>query len=741
MSNYCHRLLDMDGNALVPEGFRVVSNEVDFVSSVLNSDPIVVRGKLLCRWASRLWRGRGLDYDTLVSPTEYLRKRWTAIDEQMACDLAAELGSDFDPATDPPTGSLLAAIYPNTNDVWLQQPSRAHLARWLLWLDSNEIKSYTAPIIEDLCSSWQRWCEEREELLLAAEYSVTDTAKAREVLRDWFGLDGDSATAQRLGVFPSPVPAKWIEAASNEWAMRTIERRGRLIADLQLDLLPRELAMLAAEETRKYLVHNPDALNRDVIKILLPYLQTSAMEELTRLMPPPIPRDVPIVASDVLAWYLDEYLPYRQWGAITDEEHVRSQIAELNGQFNAWFLQWYANMLATGSHECHFVASRSRQIRTRAEKDSIMFWVLLDGLAWSDAETILRLLQERIPYLSVQSEPLFTFVPTVTQFAKPAVISGTAPVEVDGLSPQEVFSQTFPDGRWLPENQHPQQALSLAKAGDLFCWSVSEPDKTYHQKADRPTTQSKIAAVLATISNRIADAVAAVPPEFALKVLLTTDHGRLLQNVGRRREVPDGMQAQCRAAWGDSHKNFPASGVVEEDGMLFLHAGRFGLADDCVVLVGDEAFLMADGKAGTEAFSHGGLCPEELVVPWVEIVRDSRRPEVRCLLTGRSRAGENGALILSAFNASETTLGVRGLNLRLGDKQDTLLQISGEIVPKGETSFNIDIERWPSKADCETVKAKVEVVLPSGVCYEIEADARIESEELYSRQPLLDDEF
>lgn len=116
---------------------------------------------------------------------------------------------------------------------------------------------------------------------------------------------------------------------------------------------------------------------------------------------------------------------------------------------------------------------------------------------------------------------------------------------------------------------------------------------------------------------KISDIVNAVPAEIPLKIVITTDHGRLLARSTRRKSIPAGMIGHGRAAWGVSGRQFEQTGYFIEDNVVYLHGERFGLPNDAALCLNDDSFYTNDGKTGVEFYPHGGVYPEEVIIPWL----------------------------------------------------------------------------------------------------------------------------
>ncbi len=192
-----------------------------------------------------------------------------------------------------------------------------------------------------------------------------------------------------------------------------------------------------------------------------------------------------------------------------------------------------------------------------------------------------------------------------------------------------------------------------------------------------------------------------VPPHLRLRVVITTDHGRLLSDSERLHPVPAGMTSHQRAAWGHYDGRFAASGVILEPGeqVAYLNGPRFNVSEHCAVVVTDASFQANDGRAGTDHFAHGGLFPEEVIIPWVEMLRDAEPPAVTCTASGRAREGREGEITLQFTNPSQIELQLLSVTFVWGKRPPQEISIDHRLPALGQKTVTSTISSWPSKPD------------------------------------------
>jgi hypothetical protein len=724
-------LLDRYGDARVPEGYVVIDDEVAFLTHATEEGYWLIRGSRLCEWAETFFTGREVGWQEALSPSREIQKAIPGLNSEQAEELFAKLEAQFDALPRPLTPEGIAqALYPHY--IWQAQPSLDHAARWLLWLDQrHDLKDAERPLIQAIQQRWARECLEE----LRAIYEVAEPEVAQDRLEEWLGI-----TAETCGYpepFPAEVPQQWCERAAEAWRSHLIETQGTFVISLLERHLPTALRQVAGQVTHSYFVHNPAHLTEEYLNKLAKVVSVTQWEQLRRLLRPPEPSEVPSSPADVHKWFREEYLPFREWQRTTGDREAHRCILNAGRSFAQWYLDSYPRVaIADDLSSLSFLRVRAlRQEKTRF----VSLLVVLDGLYHGDAQRLLVALQGKTKRLTLQRDDLvFAPIPTITQFAKEALVKGVLPKDS-----AEVSSV----GMDISESKSPLKQLEASSPGDIFIWRIQEPDRTYHSRNSYETLQEEVEGQLNTVAGKIADIINQLPNQIALRVILTSDHGRLLGTSQRSVPVPHDMQAHGRAAWGRVQREYPASGYVLDDNLVYLSGERFGLVGDVAIVLDENAFLTNDCKQGSERYTHGGLFPEEVLVPWIELERDAMpiqevisRVQVRIM--GKGRAGQPATLHIRIINNCDTPLILNSIRLSIGKRQSVSFDLNEEISAIAEFQHDVELSSWPSGDEAQRTTASAVVTCqPSGECFEMQAAVDIESEALYQRSISLQDDL
>jgi hypothetical protein len=731
------RYLDQNGDASPPVGHAVVQTESEFLDRAFDTD-IVVRGPKLCAWAEFFWEGRDMNYQTLHSPIQKLRiyvPLITHADAQEVLAINPAATQSILQAID--LRGILKALFPT--DLWQPTASVHHGAHWLVWLDERNPPSCAQQLLKVQADLWQDQFDGAERHL----YGATNGAQAREVLDRWLGIEEASGAIVEeeasgaivdLPEFPLSISERLRQRVEETWTRRTVEYHGTYFRSIISRRIPYELKEEVAKMSAAYFKRNPSELSASIIHEMSDFLPMEEKEGLRDIVPPDIPPPLPETPSLVAAWFCDSYLPYRLWAIGRDDETVRSICRERGTTFAKWFLAFYPTALAAGDETISFRRS-GRVMHDRS--DSVTLMIILDGIGIWDAKELTRHIQgEQKRLVLTRNDWCFAAVPTVTEICKPAMRQGVAPRNVN----PKAYALAADTVRLL-ENEDAALVLSGAKSNDFFIWSLIQTDQTYHKTGDARTIRDNIRAVLEGFSKRIASAVEAVPNHLKLDIIITTDHGRFLGRSERTMPILPGMTSHQRAAWGgpNNANDLKTDFEVLADGKAArLHPERYGLSQAAIVAIAEDSFVNTDGSRGADWFPHGGLWPEEVIIPWLEFRRDAEPPRVDGRISGAGVEGREGEIEIHLTNSSQLELQVHSVTIE-GDGLTYQFPVGQKLPAKHAKAFTRQLSPWPSVSKVGRLSAQCILRQPTGDHITVKLDLSIASESLQKRHADLDD--
>ena len=180
-----------------------------------------------------------------------------------------------------------------------------------------------------------------------------------------------------------------------------------------------------------------------------------------------------------------------------------------------------------------------------------------------------------------------------------------------------------------------------------------------------------------------------------------------------------------------------SNGYCIEDNIAYLHHSSFGLPADTAVLLDESAFTTKDGKGGSEQFPHGGLFPEEIIIPWLVYERDFVAPVLDIVISGQGQAGKPGAFEISVINSSDVGITLLSVEFAATDYRQAL-RLDWQVAAGSAHKQSASLANWPSQQQVKSMKATVYTRLNNGLAFEFVAKLELQSEEMYQREDILE---
>jgi hypothetical protein len=725
--------LDREGDAPLPPKYTLVTSEVEWLAQMIMPETglpyhaLQVRGPAaLCDWAAVYWQAQGGEVLLCESPRKALHRMCPALSTEQQKLLLIELRALPNCPVELTLTNVLATLYPSF-PAWYGPDTEGDAtawykfaATWLLWRSSQSFAWPAAhrALVEKAISGWAL---EGQQALLPIE-----EVEAQSTLSAWLGIQPQATlglpTKQAIAAapeFPASVPPLWLNKAQQAFGAQLLALLAGPAAELavatlawwqsqQEQLQPTSIQQVSAKVLLKFLPQHPQALSERLLAQLVRHSSASALDYLRPLVPAPAPSILPDDPAGVLQWVTEQYLPYRRWQALAHDATAGAKVDVAARSFGNWFLNHYHEILGTSQpyQQLHWA-----QQANEPNSQAVQLWVIADGLGWLDAHQLQAYLLKECPDELVlnAATPCFGLVPSITHFTKNSVRWG--------LSPALALSEA------LPEPQHPDVGANRdfaaitknAQLGDLLVWRPIDPDHAYHVSGEEMFVRNGADQALRGLAANIARAVRAVPTDLPLRLLLTTDHGRMLGASHRTLPVPASCTASGRAAYAAPGMPRPCP---DSDDIRWLAPDLYSLPGWVGVALSDAAFkvpLKKEGssRGGTELFPHGGVWPEEVVVPWFEFGRaEAEAPLITATLSGAAPAGRSAIATLELHNPSIRTLALRELRLQFGSRPPQVIPLSASCPGLQVMTITVRLAEWPDSAQLQTAQTKLLLQTP-----------------------------
>jgi hypothetical protein len=565
------------------------------------------------------------------------------------------------------------------------------------------------------------WRDAESNQFLAKCYVVRSAEDAEVCLAEWLGI----SSPQGVPDWPIDTLPESIRDRLVSQIRKALSEDKLNAATLRTSSLSTHLRIPIAYALADYMRSRPDLLDRAWLDWFRQFLSDRTVQELERLRVPEDPGFAPEEGVSVLSWYRHAYLPWKRWASANRTDDNDHRAREIAGSFAIWYLRSLPKLLigAPGQELLAWV----RAGRLPGNTDFVTLLLVADGLAPDDGERLLHHIKSRVPRLrTAEVGAAFTQLPTITDFTKSAIVQR----ELTGRVVHEL------------ENQHATKVrdvsnlLSGAAPGDVVAWTLVEPDQTYHFDFDEAELDTNIDAELYEIAGHLQSIVESVPDHVRLRVMLTADHGRLVGSVARAVKVPHKLHAHSRAAWGPTQEEWQGAEPFRIDGNIaWLHPRAYGLPTDqsYAVVLNDQSFLTNDGRGGLVHAPHGGVYPEEVVVPWMTFLRDVLVADVAARVIGSGTAGREGTLSLTVANPNEFAVELSFLELTTGGQTSPLVVTIDKFCESmAGCEFQLTVPHWPHLDPSSPVTATLTLKLPGGEERHQRLSTELSSDTLYT---------
>ena len=705
--------LDAAGDA-VREGARSVHTEAEFLRFALTSEPLLIHGERLCQWAERFASGRRIAVHKVYSPRAELQHLLPSLLPEQAGQLLQTWPEVAHDATLRSDLELLAGYLTGGHSVG----SAEHAAAWLM------LRHEAAPEVQALLSRVGGAFAELSPVPWQLVYHAEQSALA-PLLLSWLGVDAVEEESPRWPVaFPLGLNEGTQLLVRERLEQQVAAHGAEAFTGWQARGAPPEVLKLGATLVAHWLLAHPESLTPTLVQRLSDFLPVQMGQQLAASLPVRLPAPLPEQVDAWDGWMQREYLPYR-----TSPKAEQSALLPTLRTFAERFLGHYAKALNGGAHADKLVWQRCAALQGSR---SLTLVAVCDGLSLADLATLQRHLtqQDTTRRLSdLGSQMAFSALPTITKHAKPTLEHGIARVLSDTAAPLGVMPT---------QESKVRQALEQGKPGDIVFWNYVETDSLYHKAEALDQAKAKADTTLLYLAQRLLDLMLhAIPMGVPARLVITTDHGRLLLASRRSVTPPPGFTPEGRASFG-RWEDIPAQGYEVQDDYALLAKSTFGMTKDVAVMWNNETFLNAAGATGLEICPHGGITPEEVLIPWAVYARDLefRLPSVE--VSGTGEAEQPGTLSVRVINPNPLPLTVTAW----GGSLTPLLDDTAEwtLAPNGVTERDLHIRHWPRSADLPGLTLELTVRAGQGAPLTVGAIIGLETEELYTpTTSILDD--
>ena len=347
------------------------------------------------------------------------------------------------------------------------------------------------------------------------------------------------------------------------------------------------------------------------------------IEKLKSLIQPSIPEspDPSWSFEKMLDWATNSYLPYFTWADLND--FIDEEILKKSDQF-AQFI--YNNWEEIRTHSKHLVYNilPNNSAKLQSQKD-INLVIIIDGLGWRYT-SILKNYFQNIGFETVETEPYLSMLPSTTEISKKCLLSGVPTYnEIDDKKYNAIVEKGwvpfFNDSKfkYIPDIDKLSE-ISKIEHG-TYIVNYLPIDRILHQsESDLGLPHNEhINSLLEKLIEKVTDFINRHNLLDKIVIHITSDHGatRIPKNIKNEIDVNyfkdkdfDKLSHRFLTVDPERFNRLPEN--LKED-CFFLEQEKFGNNQNFLCARRSNRFL----KIKDNHYVHGGLSPEEMVVPYI----------------------------------------------------------------------------------------------------------------------------
>ncbi|NJN65902.1 MAG: hypothetical protein HC884_03890 [Chloroflexaceae bacterium] len=450
---------------------------------------------------------------------------------------------------------------------------------------------------------------------------------------------------------------------------------------------------------------HPDVLDTDLLQRIavrfdqLPTASKVVQELATRVVPatPPLP-DPAWSVERWLRWATQEYMPYFAWTIRSGQTREHQRACAI--AFADWLAESYPAWLNT--EPSPIVINQYQQMRQVLDRDAhaLVVWLVVDGLTWWQGEHLGAACEQRGVYPQAQAAGVAA-LPSITSVSKRVLVTGLPATET--LPPtiaQAAREQLGKSG--IPHHvcSTMQEGISVLQSGAPLRCLVVLFNLLDHVAHDTPTFTDN--AGIRGYLNDLADGLVrmmqtCIQQGQAFHALIGSDHGSTLLPADATCLPLPAEAQEVFDIWEDettvqAEKHSPRAVVVTDPHQLppdvtthwyVLERTRYQLAQHYLVPRGYAAI-----KRRPTGWTHGGLTPEEVIVPLLHLAPE-RLPleQITVQLVGALRANQQTALTLEVVNPNPAPLNAVSIQVDGVGSLPTIERIAAMSTHRMEITF------------------------------------------------------
>lgn len=311
------------------------------------------------------------------------------------------------------------------------------------------------------------------------------------------------------------------------------------------------------------------------------------------------------------SWIVEEYLPYRYW--LWKNKKIDLKIDQYSKLYSEWLYYNYPKFL----YNCEpLVLSIFKKIKELVDNGYIIFFILIDNLSWIWGQKLMEIFRERNIHLINEPIKLISMLPSETSISKLSILSGKPQSFLEKESYKENLNEYWKNkGNYKVRYRANDKNLKnlFSETAQIYIYQFDQLDSLAHNTRIIDI-EHMINNSLQWLSNIIVNSIKNFPKDLKMRIVVSSDHGStLIHKKNNRLPLPKSAVEDKRSKKHKRYIKIDLLDRIDEIDWFILRKNDFLIKENYAVAKG-YSYL----KSRPISYTHGGLSPEETVVPFLE---------------------------------------------------------------------------------------------------------------------------
>lgn len=344
--------------------------------------------------------------------------------------------------------------------------------------------------------------------------------------------------------------------------------------------------------------------------------------------------------NQMLNWATQCYLPYQAW--CSAQEKFDQELFSIGDHFSEWLVSHWSDLHANSERMIFNILPNLANLLKDPQRVNLV--VVVDNLGWSFAEALVDLFKART-YFHIKTEPYLAMVPTETEISKKCLLSGAVGyTKIDEKGYKKIIEKG-----WVPYfNNRAFRYISdiggLNKIENIdastYVVNYLAVDKALHKSSNEigMAHTEHISHLLEKLVDNIEDFVEKHNLKEKIYIHIVSDHGstRIPKSIQNELDpnffITNGFEIKSQRYIKVNNELFNNLADNLKTDCFFLQANDYLNAGNYLCARRANRFLPVD----MDIYVHGGLLPEEVIVPYITFERSAISIEEPSILLKRN---------------------------------------------------------------------------------------------------------